>query len=104
MKARNKLYEPIKNGEIAMPIRVKATFAEGVTREDIERTVQAAGDAPSDGPPGSIGETQEMIENGRIVFITDFESQDAFDQFEAMARTTFEQVGVPFPKFEVENI
>lgn len=87
-----------------MPIRVKAIFAEGVTREDVTRTQQAAGGEPSDGPPGSISETQEMMENGHLVFITDFESQDALDQFVAMARPTFDQVGVPFPEFEIKNI
>lgn len=87
-----------------MSIRVKTIFAEGVTREDITRTQQAAGGEPSDGPPGSISQTQEMMENGRLVFITDFESQAAWDQFVAMARPTFDQVGVPFPEFEIENI
>lgn len=87
-----------------MPIRVKTIFAEGVTREDITRTQQAADGEPDDGPPGAIGETQEMMENGHLVFITDFESQDALDQFVAMARPTFEQVGVPFPEFEIEEI
>lgn len=87
-----------------MSIRVKAIFAQGVTREDVTQTEEAAGSGAQSGPPPGMISHTETTENGRLVFIDEWESRELFDNFINTTRPLFDQAGLPFPEFEYEDI
>ena len=83
-----------------MSYRIKATFPEGVTRDDIARVMHATGLSPDNPPEGSISH-EERIENGRVVIVDEYTSKDTFQAFlHNYAIPAHEETGVP----QAENI
>jgi len=82
-----------------MSYKIKVVFAEGVTAADIDEMVRSVGADPDGIPPGSLSH-EETMENGRLVFIDEWESKEIFDEFFNMNVSLMEQVGMPIPTVE----
>lgn len=63
-----------------MTFKVKATFDPGVTMSDIARVLQRMG-IGSESPASGMIAHDDMVENGRIVFVEEWESQAAYESF-----------------------
>lgn len=83
-----------------MGYKIKATFAEGVTNEQINELIRKMGGDPTKPAEGNISHVVTS-ENGRLVFIDEWESKEVFDNFNNnMARPMLQQAGIPAPKVE----
>lgn len=81
-----------------MSYKIKATFPEGVTQDDIARTVRAMGIGPDNPPEGSISH-EERVENGRMVIYDEFTSKDTFEAFlNEYVTPAHAKTGVPPPE------
>lgn len=83
-----------------MGYKIKVTFAEGVTNEQINEVIRNMGGDPTKPAEGNISH-EVTSENGRLVFIDEWESKEVFDNFNNnMARPMLQQAGIPEPKVE----
>jgi len=63
-----------------MVYKIKATFAEGVTLDQLHAAIQQMGVGPDNPAPGNINH-EESVKNNQVVFIEEWESQGAFETF-----------------------
>lgn len=83
-----------------MAYRIKATFAEGVTLDQLDAARQSAGLSPDTPAPGNISH-EETTEGGRVVFLDEWESKAAFDTFVSQtAGPMMRQAGIAPPEVE----
>ena len=83
-----------------MSYKIKATFAEGVTLDELYQMIAGMGIGPDNPAPGNISHESHM-ENGRAVFIEEWESKAAFETFISQrAFPAHEQAGLPTPIIE----
>lgn len=83
----------------SMSYKIKATFAEGVTLDDMQQMVEKMTGDPNLQPPDTISHTEEMID-GRLVFIDEWESKEVFEAFFSGTAPLMEQHGLPVPTIE----
>jgi hypothetical protein len=83
-----------------MAYKIKVTFAEGTTPEHLGQIFQHMGVSPDNPPEGGMTH-EEMVENGRIVFVEEWVSKAAFDTFfNQLAVPAHNALGVPLPEIE----
>ena len=83
-----------------MSYRIKVTFGEGVTLDELYEMIAGMGIGPDNPAPGNISHESHM-ENGRAVFIEEWESKAVFESFVSqMANPALEQAGIPIPVVE----
>ena len=82
-----------------MPYKIQVTFPAGVTQDDLARFAQGMVLNENVSPPGSISHT-EYVENGRVVFVDEWESKATLDAFLDQAIPAMVQAGIPEPEVE----
>lgn len=82
-----------------MTYKIKVTFAEGVTREDLARAEQAMGIDGSVTPPGNISH-EEIMEGHQLVMFDEWESKEAFEAFISQGGSFLADAGIPMPTME----
>lgn len=83
-----------------MSYKTKSIFAEGVTEEQVRAIVESAGGDPSMPPPGCT-KHEIATENDRLVYIDEWESKEAFENFnDNMAIPMLQNAGIPAPETE----
>ncbi|MDQ7027945.1 MAG: hypothetical protein Q9P01_07590 [Anaerolineae bacterium] len=83
-----------------MPYKIKVTFAEGITEDELALVMQKIGVSQDSAPHGSISH-EESIENGQIVFFEEWESKAAYEAFVSdIASSALAQAGISPPDLE----
>lgn len=83
-----------------MSYKIKATFAAGLTEETIAGALASAGISTDSTPSGSISH-EVRTENGRLVYVDEWESKAMFDAFVAeVVRPLFQQAGIQPPEMQ----
>ena len=83
-----------------MGYKVRVTFAEGITADDMDNLVIEAGGDPNVPPPGSLSHNVSMA-NGQLVYTDEWESKEAFEGFIMnMGFPMMDQAGIPRPTIE----
>lgn len=82
-----------------MGYKIRATFAEGVTVDTMREMVETFTGDPNLQPPETLSHTEQMID-GRLVFIDEWESKEAFEAFFSRTGPAMEAYGIPAPTIE----